>query len=548
MGLPGQWDPCSRTIHLGNSTEVFAHGGNTIAVGLESNVVLLDAITGSRTSVLHGQKDEIRFLAFSLDGTLLVSGSRVSVELWDVQTGGVIRTFDDGTSATSAVSISPDGTTIALGTYNGAIRLWDVRTGRCHSIETHQDGPVTVIRFSPIDSHRLLSSWGRTVQLWDMDGYRVGSSRREAGRVEDLAYSSDGTRFVSCGGCFVTVWDSESGVLLVSIDTSDYLDRCCFSPDGRFVVCAAKRTILVWDIIIAGTRLVGHFVGHTNSISFLVFSSPSLISGSPDRTVKFWQTSSLLADSKTTDQVVKPVPIQSVKLFAEDGIVVTNHWDGAVKTWDLTTGRLKSSFSTPAQGVRDTHLAGDALTIVWCEGGDCHVWDVYRHQLLRRFPFFESGLLDLKIPGDGSKIFGLSVRGIQAVSMRTGEEVGRVDLRTSRWERLVVDGVKVGIKGSNRGRGWDFGGSRVSYIGEFLAQPCFRVVGWSLGLKANPCWIKDTVTGRLVFRFPAERYMKEGTEIEWHGRYLLVWTRSLEYWPRSAVGLVVMDFNPVWPQ
>ena len=221
-----------------------------------------------------------------------------------------------------------------------------------------------------------------------------------------------------------------------------------------------------------------------------------------------------------------------------------------MRTWDLTTGRPKSSFSTPAQGIQDTHLAGDTLIMVWWmrEEREYHIWDVYKGRLLRKFPSSMTVLWDLKISGDGSKIFGLGVQGIQAVSMRTGEGVGCVDLETSSSESLVVDGSQVGIKGRGRERGWDFGGPKVSEIGEFSAQPRLRVVGWSPNLGANPCWIKDSITGRLVFHFPTERYMKLGTKIEWNDRYLLVWTSLPEEWPRSAVGLVVMDFDSVWPQ
>ena len=552
VGLPDQWDTCSRTIHLGGRTEVFAYDGNMIAVGLKSNVVLLDVVTGSRTSVLCDHQHMVHSLAFSLDRTLLVSRDIYVVNLWDVQTGGVIRTFDVDASITSAVSISSDGTTIALGTSDGAIRLWDVRTGRCRSIETCQRGTVTVIRFSPVNSRHLLSlSRYRTVEQWDVDGCQVGSSYHEADEVEDLAYASDGTRFVSCGKGVVTIRDSESGVLVVKVDMSDHLTQCCFSPDGRFVVCAAIATILVWDITIPGARLVGRLVGHTDLIRFLAFSSSSLISGSDDRTVKFWQTSSFLAGSTTTDQTDAQIPIRSVRLFAEDGIVVTSHSDGVVKTWDLTTGRLKSSFSTPAQGARDTHLTGDTLIVVWWtkEEREYHIWDVYKEQLLQSFPLSTTYVFDLKLSGDGSKIFGLGTHGIQAVSMQTGEEVDRVDLIIYDWERLVVDGFKVGINGVDSKRGWDFGGPKVSEIGEFSAQPRLRVVGWFPGRSvSNPCWIKDIETGRLVFRFPAERYMKKDTAIERHGRYLLVWTPSLRDWPLSAVGLVIMDFDPVWPQ
>ena len=52
---------------LENPPLAFAHCGDIIAVGVGSNVVLLDAITGIRTSVLSGHTDTIISLASSLD-------------------------------------------------------------------------------------------------------------------------------------------------------------------------------------------------------------------------------------------------------------------------------------------------------------------------------------------------------------------------------------------------------------------------------------------------------------------------------------------------
>ena len=71
-------------------------------------MVLLDAITGSNKSALSGHAGIIVSLAFSLGGTLLVSGSEdKTVKLWDVQTGAAVKTFSDHTSSILTVSISP---------------------------------------------------------------------------------------------------------------------------------------------------------------------------------------------------------------------------------------------------------------------------------------------------------------------------------------------------------------------------------------------------------------------------------------------------------
>ena len=203
MGLPDRWDVCSRTIPLYGNPQAFAYWGNFIAVGLESEVVIIDAITGTRTSVLRGHEGRIIFLTCSLDGTLLLSKDhRDTFKLWDVQTGGAIQTFGDDTTPFSTASLSPDNATVALGCDDGTIYLSDVRTGKRHPIASAAT-EIWSITFSPIDPRCLLcSSNDGTVQQWSTDGRQIGASYRDADieHVWDLAYTSDGTRFVICGG------------------------------------------------------------------------------------------------------------------------------------------------------------------------------------------------------------------------------------------------------------------------------------------------------------------------------------------------------------
>ena len=543
MGLPDQWDMCSRSIPLEAESTAFAHCGGIIAGGVNSDVVLLETITGSRTSVLSGHTDTISSLEFSQDGTLLVSRSKdKTVKLWDIQTGGVIKTFSDDSSVFAAASISPDGTMIAMGTEGGAIRLWDVRTGTCRSIETGQDDAVTTTRFSPIDSRRFISSsQSGTIWQWDIDGHQVGAYHH-GHVVEDLAYASDGTRFVSYGDQVFTVQDSESGAVVVSHTVSCETILCgCFSPDGRLIACAGQ-CLWVWDITIPEPRLVGQFEGHSDLIHFVAFS-PSLISASSDRTVKFWQRNNFLEEISDSDDDSRPT--ESVNLFAEHGTVVTSDDYGKVKTWDLITGRCKSSSSTPAWWSRDIHLAGDDLIMVWHKEKEYHIWDVYKGRLLRTLPTSQFDVTCiLKISGDGSKIFewkypmgrgGPFSCSIQATSVETGEDVGLVGVAPELTEgvtRLLVHGSKVSTD-TVRGRGWDFGGPEVSDYREFPDRPRLDAVDGT-----EPHWIEDTATKRLVFRLPG-RYTGPGKNVECDGRYLLLWSRH------GKERFMIMDFDSV---
>ena len=103
-----------------------------------------------------------------------------------------------------------------------------------------------------------------------------------------VAYTSGGTRFVSCAGSVATVRDSESGAVLAKLRAPKQgvkFHHCCFSPDGRFVACAAGDIMYVWDIAGSGARLVGDLVGHSRRIISTAFSS-YLVSGPRDRSVK----------------------------------------------------------------------------------------------------------------------------------------------------------------------------------------------------------------------------------------------------------------------
>ena len=549
MGLSDRWDTCSRTISVEGEPSAFAHWGDVIAVGLgSSTVLLLDAITGSRKSVFSGHAGTVVTLAFSLDGTLLVSGSDdKTVKLWNVRTGRIIKTFSDHASTILTVAISSDRTTIASGTEDGAVHLWDVLTGNCHPTPLCHDGRITAISFSPIHSRHLLSSsWDRTVRRWDVDGHQIGAPCHEEGRVAHVAYSLDGTRFVSCGGKVATVRDSESGEVVVKLcmPKEGVQLRCCrFSSDGRFVACVSADAIYVWEITNSEARLVGNLVGHSKPIISISFSS-FLISASQDRSVKIWQSNTFSMDPTTPETPAQPrsPPVESIQLFIEEGIVVTSDSSGVVKVHDLTTGACESSFTTPAKGIQDTHLVDDSLIVVWWEVGDrkYRVWDIGNGQLIQMVGSSLEEISDLRISEDGSRIFGLGGGRIESRSMQTGEQTGHVKVQgIEREGRLAVHGSKVWLEGS-KDVGWDFGDREIpsfSLLTGFQDKPRLLLVDPPTNYIAAPAWVQDTVSGRAVCYLP-ERYMKPGVRRRLDGRYLLIWSRSGEE-------VVIVDFGCV---
>ena len=542
-GLQARWGTCSRTVSVDGLPEALACWNNLLAVGLDSgDIIILDAVTGIGRSVLSGHTGRVHSLTFSSDETFLVSGSGdCTINLWDIQTGGVIKTFHGHTQSVWSVSISPDCSIIASGSSDNTIRLWDAQTGVCYCVIDGHSNYVRSVSFFPTNPKLLLSaSDDGTIRQWGVDGHQIGSTYEG----QSFAFSSDGTHFVSWIGRVARVQDSDSGGVVAELKSPGHgFQCCCLSPGGKFVAGGASNTIYIWNITGLNPCLVETLIGHTDNITSLTFFS-SLISSSTDRSIKFWQIGTSSADPVAPDSGSSPlasVSIKSVSLQTTDGIAISSDSAGVVKTWDILTGLCMASFQTPIGDNfwRDAQLIEGRMTCVWFNRDQrLHIWDTEKgeHQVPdAQFTYVR----DLRISGDGSKVFVLGWGYIQAWSIQTGEVVGGVGLEGEPlYDSLIADGLRVWFFLKDlKIQGWDFGvpdstPTPLSNTSPDKPHLVFLGTQWQ-GI--SPSRIEDMVTRKEVFQLPG-RYAKPHVA-RWNGRYLIA-----GYWPGEVL---ILDFNNI---
>jgi len=546
---PTKWGTCIRTVFFGNDhTFTLAYCNNTIATGFTNqDIIIFDALTGSQTAVLSGHTEYVTSLAFSLDGTLLVSGSKDNtIKLWDVQTGGAVKTFCGHTKMVLSVSISADNTMIASGSEDKTIRLWDIGTGQCCVIEEH-NGYVNTVSFSPTNPQLLLSvSEDGTVGQWDINGHQIGLTY--AGSC--VAFSPDGAQFVSCAQTAVTVRNTDSGATIAEFHLADGdLRHCCFSPDRRFIAASAGHTIYLWDITGPDPHLVKSLIGHTEYITSLVFSSSlTLISASGDGSVRFWQISASSVDpaaSDTESTLPTSAPISSVSLQSKDGLAFSIDRAGVVRTWDILTGLCKESFKTNAADVTcgDVQLINGRLIIVWREyiKKEIHIWDAEKGRLQTVDTTCEY-TSSLRITGDGSRVLQQGDDCILAWFISTGEPAGKESSKGdyNSFDPLRIDGSKVLVySGKSSTQGWDFGipgSTPIQFSKASLDRPCLDFIDVRRWSSTTPVRVEDRVTGKEVFQLYG-RYA-EPTATQWDGQYLIAGYESGE--------VLILDFGDVF--
>jgi len=525
-GLSAGWGTCFRTVKLdGNALACWKE---TIAVGLRSgSIVILDAVTGSKITVLSGHTKGVSSLTFSSDGTSLVSGSwDNTVKLWDMQTGGVVKTFQGHTNYVMSVSISPNHAMIVSASLDKEICLWDIQTGECCQT-IQQECFVESVHFFPLDPHHFISiSDDGKVQEWNTDGHKAAPEY--AGLC--AAFSLDGTKLVLANRGVAWVRNSNSGAVMAEFHMDNTnTNCCCFSPNGWLVAVAADDIIYVWDITNPGPCLTRTLIGHTNRIISLVFSSPtSLISASWDESVRFWKigTSSTSSDAIDLNSIPYNTPIKTVTLQAKDEIVISTDLDGVVRVWDLSTGLCKASFQTPVKDFpwRDVQLIDSRLVLVWYAAKEIYIWDVEKGELLQTVDGPQGRVLDLRISGDGSKVFCMEWYFIHAWCTWTGEVIGKVDLPNIHPVDtfLTIDSSRVWTHLASEIEGWEFGDSDSSSVKHYTEppnRPHLDFIGGIRRVRSHLPGIEDTITGKEVFQLPL-RY-KKPSDAQWDGQYLV---------------------------
>ncbi len=192
---------------------------------------------------LAGHRDRVLACALSPDGSALVSGS------WD----GTFRFWDTGTGrewaapAGTLLTASPDGATALSQSPDHAISLWDIAGHKVLRECRGSWGPVAAVSFSPDGGRILFGTDGGAVLVWDLlAGREPRALSAEERSVSVCSFSPDGSRLLSrtSEGPF-KLWDSGSGRLVAAWPSDLVQDVWAFAPDGSYLVVPAADGALM---------------------------------------------------------------------------------------------------------------------------------------------------------------------------------------------------------------------------------------------------------------------------------------------------------------
>ena len=170
---------------------------------------LWDLNTGRRRAPDFREPNGVRAVAVCPERRMAAwaNGHRV-VSVWEIQKRDPVQFMQPKTCR--AVALSPDGKQLVVAV-DWDVRVYDIgRRQERFELKGHK-GAVSAVAYSPDGSTIATGSWDFTVKLWDAaTGRELATFKWPIGRVCSLTFAPDGLRLAAGGDTgAVVVWDME---------------------------------------------------------------------------------------------------------------------------------------------------------------------------------------------------------------------------------------------------------------------------------------------------------------------------------------------------
>jgi WD40 repeat protein len=248
------------------------------------------------------------------DAQLLgISSTSNSVNIVDVQTNGLLRSFEGHAQSVFAVLFHPDGRRLISAGRDGVAAVWNLRApaaeqGLMGSFEGHNDEegyvPLSCLALSPDGRHALTGDLDGHAILWNVDTFEVihrfprslsrhfkpeppkgtiigamvtgadsspiavrSRGLKERGvEISSAEFVPDGSKVAvaEAEDSRVNIFDVQSGALLARHEGPEGESRAAIdlavSPDGRYIAVAGNPCPFLWNW--QGNRVEAELVGH----------------------------------------------------------------------------------------------------------------------------------------------------------------------------------------------------------------------------------------------------------------------------------------------
>jgi len=292
-----------------NAVHGLAWSEMTLALARYGEVEIRDSETRQLIRTLKGHLGTVNTVQFVPQGKVMIAAGGLAglggqIKIWNVTEGKLIRSIDTHRDAIYALAISPDGKTMATGSYDKQIKLWDLESGNeLQTLEGH-NGAIFGLAFRPDGKILASASSDRTIKLWETStGKRTDTLSQPTREQYAVAWNQKGNRLFAGGvDNRIRIWE----VSEKATETSNQILESQFAHEG---------TILTLALSSDGRKLV---------------------SSASDGSVKLWSAEPLALEQSF--ELQPDMPTAAVFTGKENDVTV-GRLDGSFQIYESKTGK-----------------------------------------------------------------------------------------------------------------------------------------------------------------------------------------------------------------
>lgn len=289
---------------------------------------------------LTGHRSPITRVRFHPHYSIMVSASEdATIKVWDYESGEFEHTLKGHTDVVQDLSFDPTGALLASCSADMQIKIWDFTSYQCMKTLSGHDHNVSSITFLQSGDFLASASRDKTIKLWEVaTGYCVKTFVGHTEWIRAVVPSPDGTLLASCSNDqTVRVWAIDSRECKAVLREHEHVVECITWATHPQSIASITAPIGHEDSATPATNGTVDYP-HSTTIPDAANTNGSmvLVSGSRDRTIRFWDISAGIC---LFTLIGHDNWVRQLTFHPQGKLLFSASDDKTVRVWDLKNRR-----------------------------------------------------------------------------------------------------------------------------------------------------------------------------------------------------------------